>query len=335
MDTPKNYCTHAIETIRRLVALVESNPRAGLTPEVELFYLALLQGSVKFLLPPNGIVLDDDDYSPNKFDLLRLPYPVCALEFEAGDERFEASSGLQRSNRRIALAFDPHALSAEAMALFVRSTGRPDLYQYLPERALCIGAVYDTAGELEWCYSAGVVCLDLDRDTPRKQGTYEEETLLQAIVDPEKKKKRTKHALPLACYPFFTRLSVSGTETIPEMERIVFIDTLDEVSVSYNFLAAINCANVHTVALSPSAKLNAKRVKSGKDPLFEYRVLNLNLTNPTDSASSSRGAGTHASPTTHLRRGHIRRLENKTIWINAVLVNAGKEGFIDKAYQIK
>lgn len=104
--------------------------------------------------------------------------------------------------------------------------------------------------------------------------------------------------------------------------------------MSIRFLSALACENVSTdTDHKPDAKLNKARVKKGKTPLFEYKVLKINTqVSATDANDSS---GTHASPRTHLRRGHIRKLKNgKTIWVNGCVVSGSKEGIVNKDYLV-
>ena len=43
--------------------------------------------------------------------------------------------------------------------------------------------------------------------------------------------------------------------------------------------------------------------------------------------------GNHASPRMHLRRGHLRRLPNKVVWVKEAMVNAKSQiGVVDKDY---
>lgn len=70
----------------------------------------------------------------------------------------------------------------------------------------------------------------------------------------------------------------------------------------------------------PSAKLNAKRARSGKAPLT--RITHVDTALYYQALENTVRGGTHASPVPHLRRGHIRRLQDgKTTWIRDCLVN--------------
>lgn len=54
-----------------------------------------------------------------------------------------------------------------------------------------------------------------------------------------------------------------------------YIDTLAEVRAAYEFLAAINSAQVWTYDVPAPAKLNDKRRRNGKVPFSPYKVLDL------------------------------------------------------------
>lgn len=86
----------------------------------------------------------------------------------------------------------------------------------------------------------------------------------------------------------------------------------------------------HTVVRA-SAKLNAKRAKSGKAPLPDYRVVELSrrhrVANPTGGHS---GRGVRL----HFRRGHWRHYDDHRTWIKWMLVGNPDLGFIQKHYSL-
>lgn len=83
------------------------------------------------------------------------------------------------------------------------------------------------------------------------------------------------------------------------------------------------------LAMIPSYK---KRSANGKVPFFDYKVLTIN----TKEASPTKNGitGTHACPRQHLRRGHIRRLKNKHVWVNSCVVGDATKGMVKKDYNI-
>jgi len=99
------------------------------------------------------------------------------------------------------------------------------------------------------------------------------------------------------------------------------------------FLQAKSCKNVTSVKNNPPEKLNKKRIKNGKVPLFSYWTLNLDFGNPVTSGEN--GGGTHASPRLHLRRGHAREYSpGKFTWVQPTVVGNKKIGVVMKDYKV-
>lgn len=96
----------------------------------------------------------------------------------------------------------------------------------------------------------------------------------------------------------------------------------------------LNCANVTITEIVAPKMLNKKRKAKGKTPFFSYRVLQVSA--PRESGGPGVG-GQHTSPRAHLRRGHIRRLEEKTVWVRPAVVNPGagaSVGTVQKEYAV-
>ena len=96
-----------------------------------------------------------------------------------------------------------------------------------------------------------------------------------------------------------------------------------------NLLALLQLQNVKTECISAPPKLNAKRLRNGKLPLYEYHVLNVG----GDSWSGTEGYGRGNGTRSHLRRGHIRRMnDDRCVWVRATYVHGRIPGFVDKDY---
>lgn len=107
-------------------------------------------------------------------------------------------------------------------------------------------------------------------------------------------------------------------------------DYQDELTVLMHFLNALACANVK------SERLNTpKRKVKAAIPFDEYHILTIDC--PKSGATCKSGQhGESRSPREHLRRGHIRRLEDgRKIWINATVVNHGVGGKVGKEYSVR
>jgi len=72
------------------------------------------------------------------------------------------------------------------------------------------------------------------------------------------------------------------------------------------FLMLINTKNITTINNSPPSKLNKKRIKNGKQPLFTYKTLRLQL--PAKKRKKGEGPAKIGDNTTrlHLCRGHFK-----------------------------
>lgn len=98
-----------------------------------------------------------------------------------------------------------------------------------------------------------------------------------------------------------------------------------------NLCLLLSLHNVKTKTIKSPDKLNKKRISRGNNPLVDYHVLVVNG-DIWDSEPSGKHNDGYRS---HLRRGHIRRLdEERRVWVNSCFVRGRKDGFIDKEYNL-
>lgn len=110
-------------------------------------------------------------------------------------------------------------------------------------------------------------------------------------------------------------------------------DTTAPLTTFMQFMAALSCSNSSYVDAEPPSKpLNEKRRRNGKTPFFTYKVLT--ISGAEDRSTGGRGGSAHGSPRVHLRRGHIRRLPDKTIWVNSCVVGNKSKGMVTKDYAL-
>lgn len=105
---------------------------------------------------------------------------------------------------------------------------------------------------------------------------------------------------------------------------------LVSVSLSLSFLKLYPAPTLFLKTTQTKASVNAKRTNQGKPPLYDYHCLT--VTTNRQSSAKGQGTGTHASPRQHLRRGHIRRLPDKKVWVNSCVV--GSYGKICEDYRL-
>lgn len=100
------------------------------------------------------------------------------------------------------------------------------------------------------------------------------------------------------------------------------------------FLTVLNCKNVEATENSPPDRLQKKRLKKGKLPIFSYWTLHLKL--PKTKSSNLKNGGAHASPRLHLRRGHPREYKpGMFTWVAECVVGNKEKGLIMKDYDVK
>lgn len=102
----------------------------------------------------------------------------------------------------------------------------------------------------------------------------------------------------------------------------------------FEFIEALSCTNVEQTIHQQASLNNAQRIKSHKLPIYETKVLTIKASEKSASNGKIGYTGTHASPRQHLRRGHIRRLENGNIWVNSCVVGDKEKGVIKKSYNV-
>lgn len=87
----------------------------------------------------------------------------------------------------------------------------------------------------------------------------------------------------------------------------------------------------HTVIRAPF-KLNMKREKEGKIPLFSYSIVDLSRRFRVQEAGGIPVSGTKKR--LHFRRGHWRHFAESKTWVRWTLVGNPELGFIEKEYRL-
>ena len=106
----------------------------------------------------------------------------------------------------------------------------------------------------------------------------------------------------------------------------------EEILVLYGLLNALACSNVKIEKLAQRKPPKSKKMDAL--PFDDYHVLTVSTSsNKTSDGSYTESFGDRHAPREHLRRGHIRRLQDgRKIWVNAAVINAGSVGKVRKNY---
>ena len=120
-------------------------------------------------------------------------------------------------------------------------------------------------------------------------------------------------------------LAAKQDEPDPDMMREAACNLGDPVCT---VLAMLATDGVEVETIPAPERLNKQRVAKGKHPIPSWRRVHSKpyITALLARASGTRrgpGGGHHASPIMHVRRGHLRRLDNgRQVWIRDCIVNA-------------
>jgi hypothetical protein len=276
---------------------------------------ALLDRAEKFLLPEWGRIFDEREIEVfNDMPTMnRLPYPVIASEFLCDYVQHNTMlPGEMPSTRRISLCAEEAAM--EALAPFTLAWIRQTKAQVATEpQTLDIGFVvfpisYFAERDL-WVPPPSVAVFRKD-DRPQDHRT-------DIVITP----------LGQDAYTVFP---------LEERLRRGARDVNDECIAAIHLLLALSLERTTHTVIPASAALNKKRARTGKPPLYEYKVLDI----VSDLMASPRQTlgrphGEHASPRMHKRRGHLRRLgTDRVTWVRDTVVGKPGRGEIRKDYNV-
>lgn len=327
-----NYCTQAIESLNEQVQSFEGH--SPMTASNIRRVIKLLQDAIKFFVPDNGRLFDDGLRAlPATF---RLPYPVIAAEFRVTQEAPQShqplstsEEGILPSSKRIALAVEINGKNIERYSWLVHSS---QAYLLGDDGAIAIIPVYFNDEEESWQFPPFGLLTPCRKTDPNPLAASK----AKALYGGEIPKGMT--LLPLEGHPIFLMPDecayIQNTKGVNHAYAMMAQDTNDEFIGIMELIEILSCKNVATGTIEAPKALNKKRESKGKPPIFEYKVLMLDP-QAEGSPSSTGGKGSHASPRVHLRRGHIRRLLDRNIWVNATVVGNKQAGMVTKDYAIK
>lgn len=105
-------------------------------------------------------------------------------------------------------------------------------------------------------------------------------------------------------------------------------DYADEAGAIIDMISALSCSNIVI------EKYHSKPHSTNKGilPFDSYYVLTIKDSQPFKVGESM---DDRRRPREHVRRGHIRRSENRKIWVNATVINRGIGAKISKDYSLR
>lgn len=291
---------------------------------------SLLEQAVKFQLPDNGDLFEGGFRALPA--IFRLPYPIIAAEFQivrnATLEHQPLSmrgESVMASSKRIALAIEINKHNFEEFSWMLPK----EKYNLLTvDGAIAIIPIFYLDEQEQWTIPPLGVVIPSRKIDPKPELENQTKRIYGSTL-PKGMKQVPLEKHPIVLMPEYVR-ELQYAEGNDYVMAVMAQDTHDESRAILGLLEILSCKNVATETVQPSKALNKKRKVKGKLPFFEYKVLML----PNDSVSNTNLGGTHASPRIHLRRGHIRRLPEKNVWVNATIVGNSKSGVILKDYSV-
>jgi hypothetical protein len=298
---PLHYCRQAIEQLEVGMRTVHKDmPGVWRAHHV---LLGLLRESVKFILPNRAELIAMGEVRQAHLDLARLPFPVVALESpwvstsSTGVDKPEC----HRSTKRIALCVTMGPALAELL---------PDTEQFLKNEhgGVVVFSVYWDDATSRWTLPMGGLFI------PRKN-EVSDFGLLE--TDPSSTRPSCFDVTVTVLMPekFDRYCAKLGYE---QSLALIIKESRDEAMAFLQASVMLNCANVRMVDIGAPALLSKGLPAKGQLPSFSYRVLQVE--SPTGGLTDV--GGHHAHSRGHLRRGHIRKVQESLVWIRPAFVSA-------------
>lgn len=99
-------------------------------------------------------------------------------------------------------------------------------------------------------------------------------------------------------------------------------------------MEVFSCSNIIYVEHNPPKLINEKRIKKNKVPFFSYKTLHIK-NEQKEITTNDENRKAHSSPRVHLRRGHIRKLQNGSrVWVRHCLVGDKNKGLVLHDYKV-
>lgn len=292
-----NYSTHMLEHYapsRKSGLLRFSFPKSYDRIESAL---ALLERAEKFIMPDYGRVFQNGTMPEEFADLLRLPAPICALEYFCPRQvhhRDDIRESDYFPKRRIALCVDTSQIN-----MGPRDTNG----------GIVVLSCFEVADGL-WTFSPAMALVNPDTfkiDSKNDQLTFDHYSFIEEVFD--------RGYAP----------------------REAATDLADEVMAAVQFMMTINCENVKRERIDAPAKLNKKREKNGKTPFYSYWLLDVFKDGRVagTGAGGSHNSPRFHFRRGHIRRYRDEAGNVKfTRFIKRMAVGNATLGRIDKTYNI-
>jgi len=319
-----NYSAEAIPDLHRCADQIVS--RFPIASAMTRSFAAVLESAHKFVLPTGGRLFDGG-VAPAMMEAFRLPFDQCVIEFDSPKDsavEYDRFHSVMVPRRIVA------CLDMAKAAEFLRRV-RP--VPSLMDDVCLVWPIDFKDGRWTPSWCGALVPYNQEPVQITQEQVQEVRERLDRLGATDGRSVRASRWTFRATFVALGDLGqeVEQAYTAEEADYSAHVDTIEEITAAFQMCAALACANVTTEVIRPTREARAAKPAS---TLFDYHVL---MIDPGKERHPSEDlGGTHASPRTHLRRGHIRRLAwGSRIWVNSCVVNPSATGTVNKDYAVR
>ena len=147
----------------------------------------------------------------------------------------------------------------------------------------------------QWYFDTSLYYIFVGGATPEKIKTWIEFPIMAEIKDDLSKIPKSDYAV----YPFFLKNDPEDIKERMVKDRAYILSAIEDS------IKLLNCKNIQTEKIPAPVNLNKKRIRLGKQSIFDYHILNLVL-----PSNKKRGYQEQTTPLSHNRvhlcRGHFK-----------------------------
>ncbi len=299
--------------------------------DFDVFFAELAAGIIKnavhFAIPDNGEIFDDD-LKGLVGRQVRLPFQAITVEYFVDDQKSQhCEAAPTYSPRRLVLAFETEKNEVRDIQNQMGCAGTVDIFANFPDdRFTQFIVLNEIDGVWVPCPMSWIMPITWD---------YSPGGTVQLVTEPLVKfeSKQYFSGTPIPVLPGLFNL-MCEMRGFDQAFRESLHDIGGEVRAVLELCEALACSNVKIDTIQhENKKANAKRAKNGKIPIYATKTLSIVV--PATAQRTASQQGDRNSPRQHLRRGHVRRLQDdRQIWVNSCAVGSSGLGRIDKSYNV-
>lgn len=328
MISARNYAAQAEAGINRWASAKASYKYRDLDVAICGSIAKSIKDAVHFAIPDGGVIFDDD-LKGILNTTIRLPYPVITVEYYCNFIANDLSELTPTyAPKRLILASEVNRSNCIKQAAIRGIDIHNFMDQFPDDEFIHIIVLNEIDGVWLPCPMSFYMPTTWNYSPDGKIHLH-----VHPLVSPESSVYFSSAPVPVLP-GLFTWMCEMGGEKKVYQEAIH--DISGEARALLEFCEALTCSNVITNTIQVEGKkANPKRVKHGKLPIYETKVLSLVVPKSKSPNRAGLAQDSRASPRHHLRRGHIRTLQDgRRIWINSCSVGYSARGVIDKSYKV-